>query len=87
MWEYGLAFQRLLHGNGSLFGLYIRASADRRGPAVEEDLRVIRLIQNLVGHTGRPACCRSQPTHSWHSGDTLLTMRVTFFAAWQLLGG
>ena len=40
---------------------------------------VIRLIQNLVGDAGRPARRRSQPTHSWHSGDTLLTTRVTFF--------
>src|SRR5271154_6498117 len=54
---------------------------------VEEDLRVIRLIQNLVGDAGRPARRRSQPTHSWHSGDTWLTMRVTFFSAKQYLGG
>ncbi len=53
----------------------------------EEDLRVIRLIQNLVGDAGRPARRRSQPTHSWHSGDTLLTMRVTFFAAKRTVGG
>lgn len=54
---------------------------------VEEDLRVIRLIQNLVGDAGRPARRRSQPTHSWHSGDTLLTMRVTFFVAKLTLWG
>ena len=48
---------------------------------------MIRLIQNLVGDAGRPAWRRSQPTNSWHSGDTLLTMRVTFFAAKQTLWG
>ena len=48
---------------------------------------VIRLIQNLVGDTERPARRRSQPTHSWHSGDTWLTMRVTFFSARQKVRG
>jgi len=47
-WEHGLTFQGLLHVKGSFWGLTSRASADRRGPAIEEDLRVIRLIQNLV---------------------------------------
>ena len=66
-----LSVKVLLRGGGAI----------GRRPAVEGDARLKqkRLIQNLVGDAGHPARGRSQPTHSWRSGDRLLKTRATFF--------
>ena len=79
--EHGSSWFQAFHKGGPLVEVLVGAAADGRRPAVEGDTRLKqkRLIQNLVGDAGHPARGRSQPTHSWHSGDKLSKTRATFF--------